>query len=293
MTYNARSRGPVRSQPSANGVAVAAGRAGGFGPDRLARALVLTFDNLGEASELERGAWPAAEPLGRHPSVTRALPRLLDELDVHGMTATFFVEAINCLLYPNALREIAARGHELGVHGWRHETWAQLAPDRERALLERGRSAFAALGLVTRAFRPPGGELTPRSQGLLRELGFTWCSPAGDASMVRDGLAIVPFAWELVDAYHLMQRFGALRRRCGDGAAAVPPAELADRLAATLAVGPPVQTMILHPFLMLDPTWFAGVRRLLALIAGLAAEGGTWVVPGARFADWLRTQPPV
>ena len=32
----------------------------------------LTFDNLGEAADLERGRWPADAPLGRHASVTRA-----------------------------------------------------------------------------------------------------------------------------------------------------------------------------------------------------------------------------
>ena len=50
----------------------------GYGPDGLARAIVLTFDNLGEASALQRGTWNAGTPLGADPSVTRALPRLLD-----------------------------------------------------------------------------------------------------------------------------------------------------------------------------------------------------------------------
>jgi peptidoglycan/xylan/chitin deacetylase (PgdA/CDA1 family) len=261
---------------------------GSFGPDRLARALVLTFDNLGEASELERGTWPPEKPLGRDPSVTRALPRLLDELDVHGLEATFFVEAINCELYPDALREIAARGHELGVHGWRHEPWAGLPAGREHRLLERAREAVAGLGLVARAFRPPGGVLTERSEALLRELGYAWCSPAGGAATVKDGLAFVPFDWELVDAYHLMERFGELRGRRGDDIAPMPAADLTARLARTLAGGGGIQTLILHPFLMLDEQWFDGVRVLLALIAGLASEGRVWVVSGGRFAAWLR-----
>ena len=36
--------------------------------------ICVTFDNLGEVSELERGQSPASRPLGRHFSVTRALP---------------------------------------------------------------------------------------------------------------------------------------------------------------------------------------------------------------------------
>ena len=93
-----------------------------FGPEGLPGALVLTIDNLGEASALERGE--AFAPTRRDPSVTQALPWLLDELDRHGLTATFFVEAINCELYPDAVAGIAARGHELGHHGWSHEQWA-------------------------------------------------------------------------------------------------------------------------------------------------------------------------
>ena len=36
--------------------------------------VAVTFDNLGEASDLERGWWPEDEPLGSHHSVTKVLP---------------------------------------------------------------------------------------------------------------------------------------------------------------------------------------------------------------------------
>src|ERR1700729_3218005 len=191
----------------------------GYGPDGLQRAIVLTFDNLGEASSLERGTWNPHTPLGEDPSVTTALPRLLDALDESRLTATFFVEGGNAELNPRAPREGVDRGHELGAHGWRHEQWGELSPQprHERELLERATRAFAAAGLDVRGFRPPGGELTPRTPALLREHGFAWCSPAGvQAPSVRDGLAWAPFDWELVDAYHLMERFGPLRTCRGD-----------------------------------------------------------------------------
>jgi peptidoglycan/xylan/chitin deacetylase (PgdA/CDA1 family) len=253
-------------------------------------ALVLTFDNLGEASELERGTWPADAPAGRHPSVTIALPRLLDELDAHELTATFFVEAINCELYPGALLEIARRGHELGMHGWRHEAWAQLSAGGERELLARGIQAFASLGVDVVGFRPPGGRLTPSSPSLLREAGLRWCSPAGGEFGVRDGLVYVPFQWPLVDAYHLMARFSEPRISRGEGAQALAPGALAQRLAEdldALARAGGARTLILHPFLMVEESWWAGVRRLLTLIGELARGGRLWVVSGGRFARSL------
>jgi peptidoglycan/xylan/chitin deacetylase (PgdA/CDA1 family) len=257
-------------------------RVDGFGPRQLPSALVVTIDNLGEASALERGEQRKAT--GRDPSVTRALPWLLDELDRHGLAATFFVEAINCELYPNAVREIAARGHELGHHGWSHETWRELSPGRERDALARGVEAFGQLGFTPRGFRPPGGALTDATPGLLRELGFDWCSPEGAGAVVDDGLAYVPFDWQLVDAYHLMDSFAALRVERGDPEAASAPGDVADRIERALGTGR--QTLILHPFLMLDDAWAAGVGRVLGAIADLARNDRAWVVRGGRFADW-------
>jgi len=258
----------------------------GFGPDRLPSAVVLTFDNLGEASALERGTQPPDRPLGRDPSVLQALPWLLGELGRHRLTATFFVEAINCELYPDALREIAARGHELGHHGWAHETWGGLSPANERDALTRGLRAFHALGLRPRGFRPPGGALTAHSPRLLRENGFDWCSAEGTDAEVTGGLAYIPFDWDLVDAYHLMDSFAPLRTERGDPEAPRDPGALADHLERRLTATPGRHTLIFHPFLMLDAGWAAGVSRVLATVAGLAYDRRAWVVPGNVFADW-------
>jgi peptidoglycan/xylan/chitin deacetylase (PgdA/CDA1 family) len=265
----------------------------GFGPDARPRAIVLTFDNLGEASALERGTWSPDTPLGEDASVTRALPRLLDALDESGLTATFFVEAINCELNPRALQLIAARGHELGVHGWRHEPWGELDPAAEHELLDRASAAFAAVGLPPRAFRPPGGAVTSRTELLLRRGGYRWYSPAGDDPPGRrDGLVSVPFSWDLVDAYHLMERFGDLRAGRGDAAAAADPGTVGERFAAALRDGDGVQTIILHPFLMLDRAWSDQVWRLLAMLGELGRAGEAWVVPGGHFAQWLGAVAP-
>lgn len=244
--------------------------------------ILLSFDNLGEASELERETWDGRTPLGRHPSVTVALPRLLDELDAIGLTATFFVEAINCELNPDAIRELAARGHELGAHGWRHEQWESLTPERERELLQRAAAAFAALGVEARAFRPPGGGLTAQTPALLREFGYRWCSPAIEAVPAGDShVRWAPFDWELVDAYHLMQRFAALRERRGDPAQPLDADTTAARLTAALrgdvhhaggdgdAAAGRANVVILHPFLMLDDAWWNGARQTLLLIKQL------------------------
>jgi len=197
-------------------------------PVRHLPALSLTFDNLGEATALERGEWPAGEPLGRHSSVTRALPRLLGLLSETGHRATFFVEGLNTELYPEALAEISERGHELAYHGWRHEHWADV--DNERELLERGVLALGP-GL---GFRPPGGDVTPQTAELLDELGYAYVSAAAPVA----GIVSFPFRWELVDAYYYLPRFGH------EG----PPARLREAIEGAEAG----DILVLHPFLA-DP----------------------------------------
>ncbi|MGZ4195938.1 MAG: polysaccharide deacetylase family protein [Solirubrobacteraceae bacterium] len=212
-----------------------------------------------------------------------ALPWVLDALDASGLRGTFFVEAINCELYPDAVREIAARGHELGMHGWQHEQWSGLSAARERSILERSSRAFESLGLLVSGFRPPGGELTASSVGLLRDVGVRWCSPAGGEFGVHDGLAWVPFEWELVDAYYLMESFADLRVLRGDSRVVMPARTLAARFRGavrSVASDRRQATLILHPFLMLDPAWREGAGELLDEIGALARAGDLWVGPG-------------
>lgn len=208
--------------------------------------------------------------------MTEALPRVLDELDSLGLRATFFVEGINCELYPDAIRAIAERGHEVGAHGWRHEPWTELDPTDERQLLERATAAFESLGIDPTGFRPPGGGLNPSTPELLVDLGYQWCSPALDAvPEAGHGIRWVPFAWELVDAFYLMDSFAPLRISRGEQASPLEPAAVAARFAKILLGGRAdrAHTVIMHPFLLLDESWWENARRTLALIAELVRSG--------------------
>jgi len=218
---------------------------------------VITFDNLGEVADLERGKWPADAPLGRHASVTRTLPRILELLDARGLRATFFVEGRNTELYPDTLRELDAAGHEVAYHGWQHEPWASLDPVAERESMERGVEAMDALGIRPVGFRPPGGSLTAATPGLLRELGFAYVSPEADEASSLDGLAVLPFSWPLTDALYALPHFADLRERYLGTRAAQPPARLLD------AIGNAESGVLLfHPFLLDDDTRFAVLREV-------------------------------
>jgi peptidoglycan/xylan/chitin deacetylase (PgdA/CDA1 family) len=227
--------------------------------------------------------------------VTRALPRVLEALAEAGLRATFFVEGLNTELYPGALGEIAAAGHEVAYHGWCHEEWGPLPRDEEAALLDRGVRSLEALGLRPVGFRPPGGELTAASAALLRERGFAYASPAvgaaatdarADPPPAGGGLPLVPFEWPLVDAFHYLPRFAARR-----GAEAPnPPAALARELDAALArPGPTVA--VFHPFLTEPDERFAVLRRHLARVRELADRGELECTPLRELAPRVSSSP--
>jgi peptidoglycan/xylan/chitin deacetylase (PgdA/CDA1 family) len=256
----------------------------------LRDAVLLSFDNLGEAADLERHG---TRPPGPHPSVTVGLPRALDELAALDLRATFFVEGLNAELYPQALRGIAAAGHEVGLHGWRHEQWDTLSPAEEDERLRRGLAGLAALGLEVEGFRPPGGALGPRTLDALAAHGLRWCSPAGEHAGRTGGIACLPFRWRGVDAYHRLESFTDRRTAWGDRADVASPAEAADALIGALdARGDDPLVLILHPFLMLEDAEAAQARRVLEHLAEQVARGTRWVAPGRELAALVGEDVP-
>lgn len=123
-------------------------------PRRLSRtdAAALTFDD------------------GPHPEGT---PAVLDALDAAGAKATFFLMGEQVERRPELAREIAVRGHAVGVHGYRHtlllrRTRRGLADDLDRAAA----SIADATGTVPAYYRAPYGVFSAASLELARVHGW-------------------------------------------------------------------------------------------------------------------------
>jgi peptidoglycan/xylan/chitin deacetylase (PgdA/CDA1 family) len=256
-------------------------------------ALSLSFDNLGEAAELELGALGPEADLGGHFTATRALPEVLAALAAHELAATFFVEGLNAELYPEELAGIAARGHEVGYHAWCHEQWSDLSAAEQADNLARGVAAFSALGLELSGLRPPGGGLGPGGVEVLREAGLRYCSPAGDGAGVRDGVALLPFDWRHVDASCVLPPLAPVRERMvGSREPLEPDAFLLylEGQLERLASEGGYMTIVLHLF-MLDWLGEQQLARLLDRIAEAKQRGDLWVAPCARVAEHVLGHP--
>lgn len=262
-------------------------------PGGAGGALSLSFDNLGEAAEIELGAVGADAQLGEHFTATRVLPSLLDALGNRDLAATFFVEGINAELYPDALAAIAAAGHELGYHAWRHEQWGDLSAAEQAENLARGLAAFRSLGLMPAGLRPPGGGLGAGGVAVLREAGLRYCSPAGEGASADGGIAVLPFQWRHVDASCVLPPLAPVRELMTGSHAPLDPGAFLSYLEAEterLAREGGFATIVLHLF-MLD--WFGEdlLGALLDRLSGAARRGDLWVAPCADVASHVLANP--
>ena len=266
---------------------------GGGWPGGARGALSLTFDNLGEAAEVELGAVGPDAPLGDHPTASRVLPSLLGELGSRGLSATFFVEGLNAETYPELLIEVDAAGHEVAYHAWRHEQWSDLTAGEQAKNLARGRAAFAELGLSLAGLRPPGGGLGPGGLEVLREAGLRYCSPAGSGVGAEGGLALLPFRWRDVDASCVLPNLDTAREEIAGQPGPVGPEAFLASLEGELerlTIDGGFIAIVLH-LAMLE--WLGG-ERLIALldhVAAAAAAGRLWVTPCATIAERILADP--
>lgn len=146
--------------------------------------------------------------------------RILNLLGKHNIKSTFFIPGGTATSYPEIVKKIHDRGHEIGHHGWMHEDPGNLKIDEERKILERGiRALFEVLNTRPRGYRSPSWDNSPNTVKLLLEYDFEyesslmaydyepyWCR-AGDQwskdEPIRFGsptsIVEMPVAWHLDD----------------------------------------------------------------------------------------------
>jgi peptidoglycan/xylan/chitin deacetylase (PgdA/CDA1 family) len=127
--------------------------AAAFGvPLRVPRGIAMTFDD------------------GPHAEGT---PAVLEHLARADARATFFLVGEQVDRLPALAAEIAAAGHEIGIHGYRHTLLLRRTPWGLADDLDRAADTIAtATGSEPRVYRPPYGVLSLAALRLVRQRGW-------------------------------------------------------------------------------------------------------------------------
>ncbi len=189
--------------------------------DRYRCAVTISVDF--DAESLWSGTFglTTPSPMSRGDYDIRAgLPRILELFDRHQLPATFMVPAQVVDEHRDACREIAAQGvHDIGYHGYYHESVLTLGIDEERELMKRGIARLEdCFEQTPRGNRSPPFALGPHTADLLEEMGFRYDSSLfghdepyrprvpSVGGPLRDFVEL-PVSWELDDAPYFLFNF--------------------------------------------------------------------------------------
>jgi predicted deacetylase len=240
------------------------------------------------------------------PATSTASRRWLDIVERHGMRATLLVvpgpwRGARLAADPGFaawLREVAARGHELALHGWEHRAVIDPHGDPARAgrryrlvgdLLARGCQEFwqlgraeadrrigagldvlADAGITPVGFTPPGWLASAETLGALHARGFEWTTTQWSVLDLRGGRA---------------HTIAALSQR--PGSVLSGPAAAANHWVAArrMAAGRPLR-LALHP----DDL---GDHRLVRATVRTLGEAVSAGVTACTYGDIVRSSRPL
>lgn len=131
------------------------------------------FSSIPASAESQSGAYRSVKTESRrialtfddgpHPTQTK---RILDILDRYGVRATFFMVGENVENYPDAAKEVAARGHEIGNHTFSHARLGCLDTESVNEEISHCEKTIERIcGTHPHLFRPPQGVLNEAIEG--------------------------------------------------------------------------------------------------------------------------------
>ena len=120
-------------------------------------------DNAKRPAHLSHGSFEIHE----------GLDPLLKLLDDHNIRATFFVPGITADRYPDAVKKVFDRGHEIGSHSWSHRSPVGMSLEQEREELVRGNDVVERItGRRPITWRSPSWDWSENTLDLLLAEGI-------------------------------------------------------------------------------------------------------------------------
>ena len=260
-------------------------------PNAARVAVCLSFDADSEAPLLRDGNTSPTALSAADFGAQSGVPRILAMLDRHQIPATFFVTGVDAMLHPDMLEAIQKSGrHEIGVHGWIHETPTRLTAEEEERLLDR---AIEYLTKVTGkrpvGYRAPSWAFSAATLDLIQKKGFLYDSslqaldePYEILSRGKPtGIVELPIDWTLTETPFL-----------GQNGRMPNPAFLYQLYKDEFDGAYEERTMFvltLHPYLSGHR---APMRHLEQFVTYMKSKPGVWFATTAEIARYVKGATP-
>jgi len=128
-------------------------------------------------------------------------PRLLRLLDKYRISTTWFVPGHTADSYPQVVKEISRKGHEIAHHGYAHKTPRGLSKEDETEEIVKGIQAIKAVtGKVPVGYRSPAWDVSVNTVDRLVDHGFKY-----DSSLMADDYT--PYKCRTGDKPHIDKAF--------------------------------------------------------------------------------------
>jgi len=263
--------------------------------DNARCAVALSFDSDHETNELRDGGKSIGRMSWGQYGNRVAMPRILALLRKYQVPASFYVPAVVALLYPDEQRQVAADGHEVGIHGWIHELNSGLTHEDERNLMLRASDVLEkATGVRPVGIRTPSWDFSQSTLRISRDMGLLY-----DSSLMADddpyelvedgeptGMVELPVEWIKDDAvYFNMNRFSALRPY-------MPPSGVLEIFKAEFDGAYEERGLFL---LTMHPHYIghrSRIRLLEALVQHIKGHDGVWFATHADIARYCKENAP-
>jgi len=148
-------------------------------PNGARMAVLFTFDYQAEVGspKLPSGKTNYQIETERQYGGRHGVWRVMDLLDKHGIKSTFFVSGVTAERYPETVKEMKARGHDIAGHAYAHEELHLFSREEERTIILKTIEALEKIGGVRPlGWRSPKVLISDNTLELLAENGFIYNS---------------------------------------------------------------------------------------------------------------------
>jgi peptidoglycan/xylan/chitin deacetylase (PgdA/CDA1 family) len=257
-------------------------------PDGAKVAVCISWDMDNETFEIAAGnSAPVLLSQGEY-GFTEGMGRILALYDKYKIPGAFYIPAVTGVLYPEMIQEFKKRPqHEIGIHGWIHESLTDLDDQAEEERLMNKSIEFwtNAMGKKPVGYRAPAWAFSKYTLDLIRKAGFQYDSSAMAmdepyellSNGQQTGMVELPVDW-ILDDYPYFISSGSL-----------PSPELIfkvyqDEFDVAYKEGT-MFMLTMHPMISGHRSRIIYLEKLIAY---MKSKPGVWFATGQQIADYVR-----